>query len=100
MTFAFNAHFYRLIIRSQLTESLELFLTISFVSYSNYPQGVVPALCMQLITLVDFEILVRKRVVGFIERLKISKNLIIRCIDNSWKIKFDIWNPWIKLLYK
>ena len=19
------------------------------------------------------------------------------CIDNSWKMKFDIWDPWIKL---
>ena len=47
----------------------------------------------------SFEILVRKRVVGFIERLKLSNNSIISCIDNSCKMKFDIWNPWIKLLY-
>ena len=31
----------------------------------------------------SFEILVRKRVVGFTERLKVSENLIISCIDNS-----------------
>ena len=31
----------------------------------------------------SFGILVRKRVVGFTERLKVSKNLIISCIDNS-----------------
>ena len=48
----------------------------------------------------SFEILIRKRVVGFIERLKVSNNSIISCIDNSWKMKFEIWNPWIKLLYK
>ena len=48
----------------------------------------------------SFEILVRKRVVDFTERLKVSENSIISCIDNSWKMKFDIWNPWIKLLYK
>ena len=48
----------------------------------------------------SFEILVRKRVVGFTERLKVSKNPIVSCIDTSWKMKFDIWNPWIKLLYK
>ena len=35
-----------------------------------------------------FEILVRKRVVGFTKRLKVSKNSIISCIDNSWKNKF------------
>ena len=49
---------------------------------------------------IHIEVLVRKRVFGFTERLKVSDNLIISCIDNSWKIKFDIWNPWIKLLYK
>ena len=48
----------------------------------------------------SLEILVRKRVVGFTERLKVSENSIISCIDNSWKMQFEIWNPWIKLLYK
>ena len=38
----------------------------------------------------SFEILIRKRVVGFIERLKVSSNSIISCIDKSWKMKFDI----------
>ena len=36
----------------------------------------------------SFEILVRKRVVGFTERLKVSENSIISCIDNSWKMQF------------
>ena len=48
----------------------------------------------------SFEVLVRKRVAGFIERLKDSNNSIIFCIDNSWKMKFDIWDPWIKQLFK
>ena len=48
----------------------------------------------------SFEILVRKHVAGFIERLKDSNNSIMFCIDNSWKIKFDICDPWIKLLFK
>ena len=48
----------------------------------------------------SFEILVRKRVVGFTKRLKVSENSIISCINNSWKMQFKIWNPWIKLLYK
>ena len=46
----------------------------------------------------SFEILVRKRVFGFTERLKVSENSIISCIDNSWKMQFEIWNPWIKPL--
>ena len=36
----------------------------------------------------SFEILVRKRLVGFTERLKVSENSIISCIDNSWKMQF------------
>ena len=48
----------------------------------------------------SFKILVRKREVGFTERLKVSENSIISCIDNSWKMQFEMWNPWIKLLYK
>ena len=38
----------------------------------------------------SFIILVRVRIVGFIERLKVNHNSIINCIDNSWKTKFDI----------
>ena len=48
----------------------------------------------------SFEVLVRKRVAGFIERLKDSNNSIIFCIDNLWKMIFDTWDPWIKLLFK
>ena len=56
---------------------------------------------MYTVNLIDsFEVLVRKRVAGFIERLKDSNNSIIFCIDNSWKMKFDIWDSWIKLIFK
>ena len=99
---AFIAYFCGLIIRSLLIASLELLSTMLIVAYLNYLQGVVPAQCMHAVNHIDsFENLVRKRVVGFTERLKISKNSIISCIDNSWKMKFEIWiKSWIKLLYK
>ena len=50
----------------------------------------------------SFEVSVGKRVhvAGFIEGLKDSNNSIIFCIDNSWKMKFDIWDLWIELLFK
>ena len=38
----------------------------------------------------SFGILIRKRVDGFTGRLKVTKNSIICCIDNSLKIKFYI----------
>ena len=47
----------------------------------------------------SFKIVIRKRVVGFIERLKVSNNSIISSIDNLWKMKFDNWDPWIELLH-
>ena len=49
---AFISHFYGLIIRSLLLASLELLSTMSIVAYYNSPQGVVPALCLQLIIVV------------------------------------------------
>ena len=48
----------------------------------------------------SFEVLVRKCVASFIERLKDNNNSIIFCIDNTWKVKYGIWDPWIKLLSK
>ena len=95
---AFIVLFYGLIIRSQLIASL--------VAFNNVHRRILklpPKQCQHYMYAVNhmdsFEILVRKRVVGFIDRFKVSNNSIISWIDNSWKMKFDIWNPWIKLLY-
>ena len=97
---AFIVLFYGLIIRSQLICKLR-------VAFNNVHRRILKlpprssASTMYAVNHIDsFEILIRKRVVGFIERLKVSNNSIISCIDNSWKMKFEIWNPWIKLLYK
>ena len=32
------------------------------------------------------------------ERLNNSDNTIIKCINNSWIIRFDIWNQWNKFI--
>ena len=97
----FIAHFCGLIIRSLLA-CYEL-----RVAFNNVYRRILKlpprssASTMYAVNHIDsFEILVRKRVVGFTERLKVSENSIISCIDNSWKMQFEIWNPWIKLLYK
>ena len=47
----------------------------------------------------SLEVLVRKRLYGFMERLNNSDNPIIKCINNSWILRFDIWSPWNDLLY-
>ena len=46
----------------------------------------------------SLEVLVRKRIFGFMERLNNSDNTIIKCINNSWILRFDIWSPWNDLL--
>ena len=70
---------------------------MSIVAFSNSPHGVVPVICMQSITLIVFDHIVRKRALGFIKLLKDSNDSII---DNSGKTKFDIWDPWTTLLFK
>ena len=47
----------------------------------------------------SLEVLVRKRIFGFMERLNNSDNTIIKCINNSWILRFDIWSPWNDLLF-
>ncbi len=47
----------------------------------------------------NFETLLRKSTYKFMQRLDKSDNLIVKSIQNSWIMKFDIWKPWIKLLY-
>ena len=47
----------------------------------------------------SLEVLVRKRIFGFMERLNNSDNTIIKCISNSWILGFDVWSPWNDLLF-
>ena len=47
----------------------------------------------------SLEVLVRKRIFGFMEQLNNSDNTIMKCITNSWILRFDIWSPWNDLLF-
>ena len=47
----------------------------------------------------SFEVLLRKRIFGFTERLYNYENTIIKCINNSWVLRFDIWSPWNELIF-
>ena len=58
------------------------------------------AITMYVINNIDsFEVLIRKRLFGFTERLNNCENTIIKCINNSWVLRFDIWSPWNELLF-
>ena len=46
----------------------------------------------------SLEVLVRKRIFCFMVRLN-NSDKIIKCINNSWILRFDIWSPWNDLLY-
>ena len=47
----------------------------------------------------SFEVLIRKCTFSFTERLNNCENTIIKCINNSWVLTFDIWSPWNELLF-
>ena len=42
--------------------------------------------------IVSSEVLIEKRIFGFTERLNNYENTIIKCINNSWVLRFDIWS--------
>ena len=42
---------------------------------------------------------IRSNLFGFIQRLSISQNLIIRALEHSWHIKTKHWDCWTKILY-
>ena len=47
----------------------------------------------------NFETTLRKNTFGFMQRLEQSNNSIISTLYQSWIVRFDIWNSWIKSLY-
>ena len=47
----------------------------------------------------SFEVLIRKRIFSFTGRLNNCENTIIKCINNSWVFRFDIWSPWNESLF-
>ena len=56
------------------------------------------ACAMHAINNIDsFEVLIRKRIFGFTERLHNCENTIIKCINKSRVLRFDIWSPWNEL---
>ena len=47
----------------------------------------------------NFETTLRKNTFEFMQRLEQSTNSIISTLYQSWIVRFDIWNSWIKSLY-
>ena len=55
--------------------------------------------CLNNINSLDILARSKKRIFGCIERLIIFDNSIVKCITNSWVLKFDICSVWNELLY-
>ena len=47
----------------------------------------------------NFETTLRKNTFGFMQRLEQSTNSINSTLYQSWIVRFEIWNSWIKSLY-
>ena len=47
----------------------------------------------------NVDTVIRRNLFGFIQRLSISQNSIIRALEHSWHIKIKHWDCWTKILY-
>ena len=47
----------------------------------------------------NLDTVIRRNLFGFIQRLSISHNSIIRALEHSWHIKIKHWDCWTKILY-
>ena len=47
----------------------------------------------------SLEVLNKNCIFGLMEQLNYSDNTIIKCINNSWILKSDIWSLWNDLPY-
>ena len=96
--FAVTAFFllslYGSITRNRLTVSLGLPLIMFIVVCWNCQST------MYAINNIDsLEVLSMKCIFDFTERLTNCENTIMKCINNSLGLRFDIWSPWNELLF-
>ena len=49
--------------------------------------------------LTNLDTVIRRNLFGFIQRLSISQNSIIRALEQSWHIKIKHWDCCTKILY-
>ena len=47
----------------------------------------------------NLDIVIRRNLFGFIQRLSISQHSIIRALEHSWHIKIKHWDCWTKMVY-
>ena len=47
----------------------------------------------------NLDTVIRRNLFGFIQRLSISQNSIIRALEHSWHIKIKLWDCWTKISY-
>ena len=80
-------------------------LTVAFNNISRRMLGL-PRICRLSSStmyanydLPNLETVIRKSLFGFIQRLSVAKNYIVRCIEQSWLVRIKLWDFWTKIIY-
>ena len=47
----------------------------------------------------NLDTVIRRSLYGFIQRLSVSQNSIVRTIEQSWLVRIKLWDVWAKVLY-
>ena len=47
----------------------------------------------------NLDTVIRRSLYGFIQRLSVSQNSIVRTIEQSWLDKIKLWDVWDRVLY-
>ena len=47
----------------------------------------------------NIDTVIRRSLFGFIQRLSVSQNSIVRSIEQSWFVRIKLWDFWTKILY-
>ena len=47
----------------------------------------------------NIDTVIRRSLFGFIQRLSVSQNSIVRFIEQSWFVRIKLWDFWAKILY-
>ena len=47
----------------------------------------------------NLDTVIRRSLYGFIQRLSVSQNSIVRTIGQSWLVRIKLWDVWAKVLY-
>ena len=69
------------------------------VSFNNIPRLMLGLPWRCSYDLLNIGTVIRRSLFGFIQRLSVSQNSIVRSIELSWFVRIELWDFWTKTLY-